>query len=103
MSSWETAIRGLNAAVVDTFGHEVLYLPSAGGQASIRGVLEATRETEDTAPGVYAILFVRLADLPVPPQRGDQVEISGATYKVFKVFGIEADEQGGVTLALRVD
>ena len=90
----------MNEACLRVFGSDVIYRPQAGGQASVRGVLEATRETEDTAPGVYAVLFVRLTDLPVPPQRGDQVEIAGATYKV---FGIEADGQGGVTLALRVE
>lgn len=100
MYDWTSLQSALNAAVVDTFGRDVLYLPGSGGQASIRGVLEATRETEDAAPGVYAVLFVRLADLPLPPQRGDQVEIAGAAYKV---FGIEADGQGGVTLALRVE
>ena len=90
----------MNEACLRVFGSDVIYRPQAGGQVSIRGVLEATRETEDAAPGVYAVLFVRLADLPVPPQRGDQAEIAGAAYKV---FGIEADGQGGVTLALRVE
>lgn len=99
MSFAESTAR-MNEACLRVFGSDAVYRPQAGGQASIRGVLEATRETEDTAPGVYAVLFVRLADLPVPPQRGDQVEIVGSAYKV---FGIEGDGQGGVTLALRVE
>jgi len=99
MSFAESTAR-MNEACLRVFGSDVVYRPQTGGQASIRGVLEATRETEDAAPGVYAVLFVRLADLPAAPQRGDQVEIASAVYKV---FGIEADGQGGVTLALRVE
>ncbi len=98
MSGWEAAVRELNAAVVETFGREVVYLPEAGGQAAVRAVFQPAREAEDASPGVYAVLFVRLADLPAAPVRGDQVEIEGTRYKV---FDIEADSEGAAVLRLR--
>jgi len=98
MSGWEAAVSGLNAAVVRTFGRDVLYLPEAGGPATVRAVFQAVREAEDASPGVYAVLFVRLADLPAPPARGDEVDIGGVHYKV---FDIEADAEGAAVLRLR--
>jgi len=98
MSGWEAAVSGLNAAVVNTFGREVLYLPEAGGQATVRAVFQAVREAEGSSPGVYAVLFVRLVDLATPPVRGDEVEIGGTRYKV---FDIEADAEGAAVLRLR--
>jgi hypothetical protein len=50
------------------------------------------------APGVYAVLFVKLADLPGNPQRGDAVEFDGMRYKL---FDIEADASGAAVLRLR--
>jgi len=98
MSGWEAAVRELNAAVVNTFGRQVLYLPEAGGAATVRAVFQPAREAEDASPGVYAVLFVRLVDLPAAPVRGDEVEIDGVRYKV---FDIEADSEGAVVLRLR--
>ena len=98
MSSWHEAAKDLDAAVVQTFGREVLYLPEAGGQASVRAVFQPAREAEEASPGVYAALFVRLADLPGAPVRGDEVEIGGVRYKV---FDIEADPEGAAVLKLR--
>jgi hypothetical protein len=98
MSGWHEAVKDLDAAVVQTFGREVLYLPEAGGAATVRAVFQPAREAEDTSPGVYAVLFVRLADLPAAPARGDEVEIEGVRYKV---FDIEADAEGGAVLKLR--
>jgi hypothetical protein len=88
----------LDAACLRVFGREITYLPEAGGQAAICGVFEATREAEDAAPGVYAVLFVRQADLPSAPNRGDEVEVDGVRYKVFE---IEADSSGSAVLRLR--
>jgi len=98
MSSWHEAVKDLDAAVVQTFGREVLYLPEAGGRAVMRAVFQPARESEETSPGVYAVLFVRLADLPGAPVRGDEVEIGGVRYKV---FDIEADPEGAAVLRLR--
>jgi hypothetical protein len=98
MSSWHEAVKDLDAAVVQTFGREVLYLPEVGGQASVRAVFQPAREAEDASPGVYAVLFVRLVDLPAAPARGDEVEIGGVRYKV---FDIEADPEGAAVLKVR--
>ena len=98
MSGWHAAVKDLDAAVVKTFGREVLYLPEAGGGVPVRAVFQPAREAEDASPGVYAVLFVRLAGLPAAPVRGDEVEIGGARYKV---FDIEADSEGAAVLRLR--
>jgi hypothetical protein len=98
MSGWEAAVSDLNAAVVQTFGREVIYLPEAGSAAAVRAVFQPAGEAEDAAPGVYAVVFVRLSDLPAVPVRGDEVEIEGTRYKV---FDIEADAEGAAVLRLR--
>ena len=88
----------LDEACLRVFGRDVLYLPEAGGSALIRAVFQPVREAEEASPGVYAVLFVRLADLPGVPVRGDEVESGGVRYKV---FDIEADAEGAAVLKLR--
>jgi hypothetical protein len=88
----------VDEACLRVFGREVLYLPEAGGQAAVRAVFQPAREVEDASPGVYAVLFIRLAGLPAAPVRGDEVEIEGVRYKV---FDIEADAEGAAVLRLR--
>jgi len=92
------AVSRLDDACLRVFGREVTYLPEAGGQATIRAVFQPAREAEDASPGVYAVLFARLSDLPSMPVRGDAVEIEGTRYKV---FDIEADAEGAAVLRLR--
>ena len=89
----------LNAACLAAFGREVMYCPAAGAPFTVTGVLETGARLEETAPGTYAVLFLRREDLPKLPERGDEVEVDGALYKVFEV---EADAAGGVKLALRL-
>ncbi len=89
----------LNTACLAAFGREVTYRPATGAPVTVTGVLETGARLEENAPGTYALLFLRLADLPKPPERGDEVEVGGATYKVFE---IEADGEGGVRVALRL-
>jgi hypothetical protein len=96
--SWDAAAGLLNAACLGAFGRAVLYQPAAGAPVTVTGIVDPGSRLEDSAPGTYAVLFIRRADLPQPPERGDEVEIDGATYKVFEV---EADAAGGVKLALR--
>ncbi|MCC6389140.1 MAG: hypothetical protein IT167_00960 [Bryobacterales bacterium] len=88
----------MDEACLRVFGRDVIYLPEAGGQATVRAVFQPAREAEDASPGVYAVLFIRLADLSAPPLRGDEVEIGGTRYKV---FDIEADAEGAAVLRLR--
>jgi hypothetical protein len=90
--------RQLDRACLRAFGRDIVYLPEAGGSHPLRGIFQRTAEPEDQAPGVYAVLFARLAELPAPPVRGDEVEIEGTRYKV---FDIEADAEGAVVLRLR--
>ncbi len=92
------SVSRMDEACLRVFGRDVTYLPEAGGQATIRAVFQPARETEDASPGVYAALFVRLADLPLAPVRGDEVEIGGIRYKV---FDLEADAEGAAVLRLR--
>ncbi|MCW5976704.1 MAG: hypothetical protein KIT09_01440 [Bryobacteraceae bacterium] len=92
------SVSRVDEACLRVFGREVLYLPEAGGQAVVRAVSQPAREAEDSSPGVYAVLFVRLADLPGMPARGDEVEIGVIRYKV---FDIEIDAEGGAVLRLR--
>lgn len=98
MADWTSLLSGLNTSVLGAFGREVEYLPSTGTVLTIWAVVETAKETEDTIPGVYALLFARLGDLPRPPERGDEVTIDGLSYKL---FDIEADGGGGVLLRLR--
>ena len=98
MADWASLLNGLNGTVLGAFGREVTYLPQPGGETILRAIFEATRESEENAPGVYAVLFVRLADLPQKPERGDEVMVDSTSYKV---FDIEADTSGGVILRLR--
>jgi hypothetical protein len=92
------SVSRMDEACLRVFGREITYLPEAGGQATLRAVFQPAREAEDAAPGVYAVLFVRLSDLPAAPVRGDEVEAGGARYKV---FDIEADTEGAAVLRLR--
>ena len=99
MGSWQDLTKALNAACLAAFGRDVTFRPAVGAPFIVAGVLETGARLEANAPGTYALLFIRMADLPAPPERGDEVEVDGASYKVFE---IEADAGGGVKLALRV-
>ena len=92
------SVSRVDEACLRVFGREILYLPEAGGEVSLRAVFQPAREAEDASPGVYAVLSVRLADLPAAPVRGDEIEIGGVRYKV---FDIEADTEGAAVLRLR--
>ena len=98
MADWGSLTNALNTTVLGAFGRDVVYTPQAGDSITIRGIFESTHEPEETAPGVYAVLFVRAGDLSQPPERGDEVTVDGVTYKV---FDIEADTTGAVVLRLR--
>jgi len=84
----DAAMGALNVACLATFGRTVTYRPGSGAPVTIAGIVDSGSRLEGNSPGTYAILFLRLADLPQPPECGDAVEIDGATYKVFEV---EAD------------
>ena len=96
---WESAMGALNAACLAAFGRTVTFRPAIGAAFTVAGVLETGARLEENAPGTYAVLFLRRADLAQMPERGDEVEGAGARYRVFE---IEADAGGGVKLTLRV-
>lgn len=92
------SVSRMDDACLRVFGKEITYLPEAGGQATLRAVFQPARVAEDSSAGIYAVLFVRLADLAAAPGRGDEVEVGGTRYKV---FDIEADTEGAAVLRLR--
>ena len=96
--SFAERVNALDGACLRVFGDAVTYFPQAGGQASIRAVFQPVSEPEPDSPGVYAVLFVRRADLPAAPAKGDEVKIGIERYSV---FDIDADSEGGVVLRLR--
>lgn len=97
MTTWDDEASAMNAGTVATFGRAVTYTPLATGiPAAIQGIYETPRE-EETALGIFAVLFVNAADLPSAPAKGDHVTVSTETYAVFQ---IEADQARGVRLGL---
>jgi len=99
MTDWTPEVNALNAEVISKFGTAVIYTPADTNLASlsVQGILETPHTEEEKPMGMFAILFLRLADLPAPPARGDAVKIDQQTYKVFE---IESDQAGGVRLGL---
>lgn len=90
--------RQLDQACLRAFGSDIVFMPEAGGSFPLRGIFQRTAEPEDASPGVYAVVFVRVDDLPKPPARGDEVEIEATRYKV---YDIDADGSGAAVLKLR--
>ena len=51
---------------------------------------------EDSAPGTYAVLFVKASAFAQAPERGDEVTVGNSVYKV---VDLEADAAGGILLS----
>lgn len=98
MADWTSLLNSLNGTALAAFGREVTYSPESGAQTAIRAVFEPAHQAEEHAPGVYAVLFVMLSDLPQSPARGDEVMVDSVLYKV---FDIEGDTSGAAVLRLR--
>jgi hypothetical protein len=88
----------LNAAILAAFGQPVAYQPASGDPFTPMGILEKATDEQRHADGVYARLFLNLADCTVEPDHGDQVTVNGVVYTVFEVL---IDASGGVRLSLR--
>ena len=95
--SWDSAADALNAACLAAFGRTVTYTPQFGVAFSLTGILDVGARREDAAPGAYALLFAKVAAFSQPPERGDEVTVGAAIYKV---VDIEADAGGGLRLVL---
>lgn len=88
----------LNRQCIATFGQTVAYQPAAGEPFEVAAIVERATDEQRRADGVYARLFVNVADFSAAPAAGDEVAIEAATYKVFQVL---TDPSGGAWLSLR--
>ena len=92
------AFAALNKACIDSFGSAVSYQQGVAGSFTVRGIVMKDSDEEKHREGLYARLFVNLADFATPPDHGDVATIDGVAYTVFEVL---ADAMGGATLGLR--
>jgi hypothetical protein len=98
MSDWASLLNELNEHVLATFGQQVTYTPQSGTPFAVTGIVETATRPEDSAPGTYAVLFVKASAFGQPPERGDEVTVGSSLYKV---VDLEADAAGGLILRLR--
>ena len=98
MSAWSRQSGLANAAVLAACGQPVTYQPAMGNAFTPLAILEKPTDEEKHPDGLYARLFLNLADCPVAPDHGDEVTVDGVIYKVFEVL---IDTAGGVRLSMR--
>jgi hypothetical protein len=94
---WKDLSAGLLDDCLATFGETVAYTPVGGALLSIQAVFDADHVVADAQSGeavtsVKPAIFLRRADLPAAPKRGDQVVVQGQTYKV---IDWQPDSEGG--------
>lgn len=87
--------------VVDRLGDSIVYDP-AGSATALDGAFDADYERLEMSGGVpiasvAPMLFVRLADLPAAPVKGDRLYVRGNEYEVRVV---RPDGQAGAELDL---
>ena len=88
----------LNKACVKTFGTAVSYQQGTDAPFAVTGVVMKDSDEERHREGLYARLFVGLADFTTHPEHGDVVVLDGVTYTVFEV---NVDAMGGIVLSMR--
>ena len=88
----------LNTSCINAFGSAVTYQQGAGSPFAITGIVQKDTDEERHQDGVYARLFVRLADFASRPDHGDEVVVNGVNYTVFEV---SVDPTGAAWLRLR--
>ena len=88
----------LNASSLKAFGTPVSYQQGGGDPFVIVGIVQKDSDEERHQDGVYARLFVRLADFQSRPDHGDEVVVNGANYTVYEV---SLDPTGAAWLRLR--
>ena len=93
-----TPFSALNGACLKTFGSPVSYQQGAGTPFAVTGIFQKESDEERLADGLYARLFVNVADFAESPASGDEATVAGVTYTVFQVL---SDPTGGVSLSLR--
>jgi hypothetical protein len=87
-----------NAAVLAAFGQPVTFRQAAGEPFQVVGILQKESDEEQHQDGVYATMFVLLADFPSRPDHGDEIAVDGVNYTVYEVF---TDLTGAARLRLR--
>ena len=99
--SWEDAVARANAAFVDPvvgFPTAAMFTPALTNiPVAITGVIVRAPLEEEYAPGSIpgssvVRLWVDPSQITPGPQKGDLIEINGASYDI---FGVEADPDGG--------
>ena len=80
------------------FGSPVTYQQGAADPFQITGILQKDSDEEQHQDGVYARLFVLLADFPARPDHGDELVVDGTNYTVYEV---SVDLTGAARLRLR--
>ena len=81
-----------------TFGQPVTYRQGAGEPFQVAGILQKETDEEQHQDGVYASMFVLLADFPSRPDHGDELAVDGTNYIVYEV---SVDLTGAARLRLR--
>lgn len=90
--------------IISVLGQPVHYQPvSQSAGFEIRGVFERKHIAVSTGMGIETslnvpTLFIRIADLGIPPAKGDKVTVDGKTYTVDDV---QKDGHGGAELIMR--
>ena len=88
----------LNISSLKAFGSPVAYRQGQSDPFTVSGILQKDSDEERHQDGVYARLFVRLADFPSRPDHGDELVVAGVNYTVFEV---SVDPIGAAWLRLR--
>jgi hypothetical protein len=94
MAGWPVIEAGINATLLSEFGERLTYsradLPGFTGSGlapfTITGVPNTSGEFATPLSPLYGSVFVRIADIPSGPQKGDDVVIAALTYKVQQIF-----------------
>ena len=102
MPGWDDLAAMVGSAARDAFGTTVLYRPKVGDPDTIAAIFHAEHAEAGLAGGVPVtttapVLDVLLADLPVEPEEGDTLTVSGTDYRV---VDIRSDGMGGAKLIL---
>lgn len=96
---WQAELARKLDAQLATFGRQVSYLRSGGTPFAVTAILESGNQAEPNALGSYAAVLVRSSDFDPAPDKGDEVTIDSAVYKVVEV---EARLDGSVRLTLHL-
>lgn len=98
MSDFDDLASVAHATVLDLQGDDFTYTPMDGAPFTITGRLRSGDDLESEFPEAEHGLWVVLSDFTDDPVRGDQVTISGDSYRIIE---IEPVGDGSVWLYLQ--